>query len=78
MRHPILIDGCGNSDGAKVRAVTSWEKQMARADELLRNKDTSASKYSQRTRRRKLRKTILVHSAWKLLFTGRLSERKNN
>lgn len=39
-------DCCGNSDEAKVTAVTSWEKQMARADGLLRNKDTSANKCS--------------------------------
>lgn len=40
------MDCCGNNDEAKVTAVTSWEKQMARADELLRNKDTSANKCS--------------------------------
>lgn len=40
LRHPILIDCRGSNDEAKVRTVTSWEKQMVRADELLRNKDS--------------------------------------
>lgn len=65
MRHPILIDYCGNSDEAKVRAVKSWEKQMVRADEYLRHKDNTASKCSKRTRKRKLRKNIFIHNAKK-------------
>lgn len=56
LRHPILIDWCGTSDEAKVRAVKSWEKQMVRADEHLRHKDNTASEYSKRTWKRKLRK----------------------